>query len=162
DAYRSVYENALPILRHHNLQAAIFVPVGYLVTEDMKEFHEKRLLVKHGNGKSPLSWQQLRRLREMNWEIGSHSWSHPDFGRTGLDYNHELGDSRLELETRLGCPVDSFAFPFGKKRNFTEDAREAVLRTGYRFCFSGISGELTKTSGALPRTYVDPRWSVKL
>ena len=54
-----------------------------------------------------LSWEQLRRMSELGWEVGSHGCSHPRL--TQLDDNEltrELGESRVELEHQIGSPAD--------------------------------------------------------
>jgi len=63
-------------------------------------------------GKS-LNADQIRHLAAAGWEIGSHSWTHTDLRRSGVDLNHEIKDSRLALEQLLGAPVTAFAFPYG-------------------------------------------------
>ena len=105
DGYRSVLELALPILSRLGLPGTVFVPTdfpgggpmawpgidGWLGTE-----HEHEL--------QPLSWDELRRLQDAGWEIGSHACSHPHLTR--------LGDAELERELgRVAAPARDGARP---------------------------------------------------
>ena len=68
----------------------------------------------HEHELQPLSWDELRRLQDAGWEIGSHACSHPYLTRLGDDeLERELGESRRRLETELGRPCRSLAYPYG-------------------------------------------------
>jgi peptidoglycan/xylan/chitin deacetylase (PgdA/CDA1 family) len=132
DAYRSIGEQALPLLSRLGLPATLFVPtlwVGLdtpMAWEGMEHYvggaHESELL--------PLSWAEIASLSDAGWEIGSHTRSHPDL--TTLDddaLDGELAGSRADLEQRLGRPCPAIAYPYGLR-----DARvvRAADRAGYR------------------------------
>lgn len=116
DAYRSVLELAFPILARLGLPGTVFVPTAYAGRESAMAWpgidhwlggpHEQELVA--------MSWDQLSRLREEGWEIGSHTHSHPRL--TALDdgaLTRELARSRRECEQRLGVPCRSLAYPYG-------------------------------------------------
>ena len=64
-----------------------------------------------------MSVAQLRQLRAMGMEIGSHTVSHPRLSEVDDDTAfRELRDSRDALENMLGEPVTSFCYPEGKLR----------------------------------------------
>jgi len=64
-----------------------------------------------------MSVSQLRQLRAMNMEVGSHTVSHPRLSEVGDDTAfRELRESRDALENMLGEPVTSFCYPEGKLR----------------------------------------------
>jgi peptidoglycan/xylan/chitin deacetylase (PgdA/CDA1 family) len=59
-----------------------------------------------------LDWLGHGHLTATGVAIGSHSLSHPAFGRLpAVQAVRELMESRRELEQRLGVEVDSFAIP---------------------------------------------------
>jgi peptidoglycan/xylan/chitin deacetylase (PgdA/CDA1 family) len=61
-----------------------------------------------------LSWSDAEELVQAGWEVGSHTLTHPDLTTlTPDELETEVGDSRKEIEQRLGCPVRSFAAPCG-------------------------------------------------
>jgi peptidoglycan/xylan/chitin deacetylase (PgdA/CDA1 family) len=129
DAYRSVFELAFPILSRCGLRGTVFVPTAFAGSGSPMAWpgidhwlggpHEADLL--------PMSWDQLRRLAEAGWEIGSHTRTHPRL--TQLDDEsvaHELADSRRECEEGLGRPCRSLAYPYGDHdQRVVQAAREA-------------------------------------
>lgn len=69
DAYRSVYDEAFPVLREKRWPFTVFVTTKYI-----------------GEGfVNYISWQQLREIRQFGSDVGNHSLSHPYFIRQGSD-----------------------------------------------------------------------------
>jgi peptidoglycan/xylan/chitin deacetylase (PgdA/CDA1 family) len=56
---------------------------------------------------------QIRALHASGWEIGSHGLSHVDLTTRPDRQEDEIVESRRMLQTLLGLPVMSFAYPFG-------------------------------------------------
>lgn len=80
-----------------------------------------------------LSWEQIRTMDRSGISFGSHTMSHPVVSReTPLEMETELLESKRILEQRLGHPVESFAFPFGKREECGGAAPEILARAGYR------------------------------
>jgi peptidoglycan/xylan/chitin deacetylase (PgdA/CDA1 family) len=76
-----------------------------------------------------MSWEQLSRLANAGWEIGSHTRTHPRL--TQLDDDaiaEELTGSRHDCEQWLDRPCESLAYPYGD-----QDSRvvEATREAGY-------------------------------
>lgn len=116
DGYRSVIEHAHPILSALGLPGTVFVPTSFVGQEAPMSWpgigqwldgpHEKEM--------TPMSWDELRRLADAGWEIGSHTVSHPRL--TQLDdatLAWELGESRRVCELRMKRACESIAFPYG-------------------------------------------------
>jgi hypothetical protein len=77
-----------------------------------------------------ISVEDLRRLRGLGMEIGSHTFTHRMLtGRPRAEVEDELTRSREALEDVLGEPVTSLSYPEGL---FTPMIRSAVLECGYR------------------------------
>jgi peptidoglycan/xylan/chitin deacetylase (PgdA/CDA1 family) len=132
DAYRSVLELGFPILARLGLPGSVFVPTDYAGTEQPMSWpgieqwaggpFERELV--------PLSWQEVGRLADAGWEIGSHTRSHPHLTQLdGPSLEAELRGSREACEERLGHPCESLAYPYGD-----HDRRvvEAAAAAGYR------------------------------
>lgn len=116
DAYRSVYEQALPILSRLDLPATVFVPTSYPDIDGPMAWPgiERWLGGPHEPELHSMSWEELRSLADMGWEIGSHTRSHPrlpDIDDSKLD--DELGESRRICEQQLGVPCRTIAYPYG-------------------------------------------------
>ncbi len=77
-----------------------------------------------------LSEEQVGEMIDAGWEIGSHTFTHPDVSNLdGADLEHEVAGSRTELSDRLGVPVDFFCYPAGA---YDDEAVKAVEDAGYR------------------------------
>lgn len=129
DGYRSVLEFGLPILQRLGMTATLFIPTDYMGKEEAMSWpgidqwvggeHEPELL--------PLGWDDIRKLQDSGWEIGSHTRSHPHLSQIDRDLlPTELGDSRSACERELGRTCTSIAYPYGDYDGAVEvAAREA-------------------------------------
>jgi peptidoglycan/xylan/chitin deacetylase (PgdA/CDA1 family) len=127
DAYRSVLEIARPVLDRLGLPGTVFAttdhpgtgrPVRWEGVERWIGGPDQHELV-------PMDWDDLGRLAEAGWEVGSHTRSHPRL--TALDdaaLREELEGSRVLLEERLGRACRAVAYPYGDV-----DARVAAAAT---------------------------------
>jgi peptidoglycan/xylan/chitin deacetylase (PgdA/CDA1 family) len=111
--YSDFHTNAYPVLRRHGLKATLFVIVSDVGAE------------------GGLSWDQLRELKASGLvEVGSHSWDHvADDCLSEEDARREKARSKSVLETNLGIPVVTYAYPYGA---FSERARRLLREVGYR------------------------------
>jgi peptidoglycan/xylan/chitin deacetylase (PgdA/CDA1 family) len=105
DAFRNFVTQAWPVLRRLGIPATLYVPVGFI----------------DGRAPAPLrgaedlpaaTWDELRELARQGVEIGSHSYSHPDFRTlTGAQARDELVRSQDRLREELTVEAASFAYP---------------------------------------------------
>ncbi len=116
DAYSSVGELAAPILADLGLPGTVYAVSEFgdgtrpLRWPGIEHWHGTR----HEGELRCMSWQQLTRLAELGWEIGSHTCSHPRLTQIGDDeLARELRDSRAACERALGRPCRSIAYPYG-------------------------------------------------
>jgi peptidoglycan/xylan/chitin deacetylase (PgdA/CDA1 family) len=87
-----------------------------------------------------MSWEDLGRLHQDGWEVGSHTRTHPRL--TNLDdaaVRDELAESRHEISTHLSAPCETVAYPYGDVDERVADAAEnagyvagAALASGLR------------------------------
>jgi peptidoglycan/xylan/chitin deacetylase (PgdA/CDA1 family) len=133
DGYRSVLELAKPILDRHGFPGTLFVPTDW--TDDARPMRwpgiDRWLGTPHEQAMRPLNWSELAELAGSGWEIGSHTCSHPHLPELdGEALTRELTVSKASIETALGRPCTSLAYPFGDV-----DARvlEATRDAGYRW-----------------------------
>jgi peptidoglycan/xylan/chitin deacetylase (PgdA/CDA1 family) len=89
----------------------------------------------------PLTWEQVREMRDGGVEFGSHTVSHPILSRLGdEELRVELEGSRLDLERELGRPVECLAYPVGGETAYDERVVEVARACGYRLGLSYVSG----------------------
>lgn len=116
DACVSVVRRAKPALDALGVPATVFAPSGWV-----GELAPMRWpgIEHHGDGPHAhelacLDWDQLRRLGDDGWEIGSHTVSHPRLSAIDdAELARELAASRATLEAGLQRSVLSVAYPYG-------------------------------------------------
>jgi peptidoglycan/xylan/chitin deacetylase (PgdA/CDA1 family) len=106
DGHRSVYEEALPIIRRERIPVTLFIYPSAI-----------------SNAAYAMTWEQLAELRDTGLaEIQSHTYWHPNFHVEArrlapADYQSfvakQLTRSREKIASRLGGQVDMLAWPFG-------------------------------------------------
>jgi len=130
DGFKSIVENALPILKKYDVPAAMFIPTGNL-NHQPKWFMDKECT--HGN-EIVMDEHQIAELDKEGFEILSHTVSHPLL--TKVDDSRlqaELLCSKQKLEKIVGHKVLSISYPHG-----TCDSRvyQAAKDAGYKYGFS--------------------------
>jgi peptidoglycan/xylan/chitin deacetylase (PgdA/CDA1 family) len=144
DAYLSVFELARPILDDVGYPATVFVPTDYPAQPEQAmawDGIDRWLGGPYERELRPMSWDQLGKLADAGWEIGSHTCSHPRLPSLGGDdLARELTDSRSAVAERLGRPCAALAYPYGE---YDERVVEAARAAGY-----AVAGTLP---GRLPR-----------
>lgn len=139
DGYLNNYESAVPLLLEHDLPACFFLTAGYVGTD--KEFWWDR----DKGVKSPMmSWAQARELSELGFEIGCHTWSHPDLGQEPVESaDQELYRARAMIEEQVGARVEHFAYPYGGQHNIRPEWIQAIQDAGFRSNSSAYNGHAT-------------------
>lgn len=156
DIYDTVYTNAYPVLKKHNIPFVIFV------TDE---------LVGKVDPWSKLPMITETHLREMLTDplciLASHGMEHKMFRQ----YSHAeavkaLVDSKRILAEKYGREVEIFAFPFGRRLEVSNEAIHCVKEAGYKYGFSALDGSLKQRwlSGRwfLPRVLVDETYCLKV
>ncbi len=124
DAYKTVMENAVPLLKKHGYRATVFVPTS------------------HAGGSNYLDWKQLAKLHERGFEIGNHSDSHEYFlnhpeEKIAEKFEDDLVKSHVLFQKHLGFVPDIYAYPFGE---YHPDIIDILKRHGYRAAAAQKSG----------------------
>lgn len=150
DCYRDNLD-AARMLAEFNLPACFFIPTAFVGTD--ARFPWDRDLKPLAN----LTWDDVRTMSRLGFEIGSHTVTHPDMGRiTREEARRELAESKTVLEDQLEREVRWFAYPFGGQDNFRPEWLPLLREAGYEGCVSGYGGFLCPDPAAemLPRIAV--------
>ena len=100
-----------------------------------------------------LSWAELAALADSGVGIGSHSATHPDFGRLDRDTARaELESSRRAIREHLGIDVSELAIPIGNAANWSSHAHEVALELGYTRIYA--QSEELRFPGTIGRSFV--------
>ena len=136
DGYRDNVEVAAPILRSLGLPATFFVTTGFIDSQAVPHWDEH--LPRHPGW---MTWEQVRTLAAMGFEIGSHTDSHVDLARADpAIIRADLATSQRKLAEALGTPARLFAYPFGGSDHITPNARELVREAGFMCCAGCYGG----------------------
>ena len=80
-------------------------------------------------------------------EIGAHTVTHPMLSSlTPDDQTREIVEGRHTLEEIIGEEVHSFAYPYGKAEDFTQESVQIVRSAGFSFGCSSICGSVESGS----------------
>jgi peptidoglycan/xylan/chitin deacetylase (PgdA/CDA1 family) len=145
DAYESVVQRALPALSKLGLVATVFVPTAYPDRREPMAWQGIRHWLEgpHRSELMPASWEDLGRLSEAGWEIGSHTHTHPRLSEVPDDeLMAELIGSKEECERHLRKPCRSLAYPYGE---FDDRVSAAAARAGYNYA-AALPGRITTHS----------------
>ena len=116
DAYRSVLAHGLPIMERLGIPGTVFAPTAFVGHPDPMAWpgidgwlggpHEPELAC--------MSWDELRRLADAGWEVGSHTRTHPRLTRLGDEQlRDELEGSRADCESGMAQSCGTLAYPYG-------------------------------------------------
>lgn len=96
DGHLNNYTTAFPIMQKYGFTGVLYIVGNYMGAENY------------------MNADQIKEMAAAGWEVGSHSMNHSDL--TTLDpyrQRYEVVDSRTQLETTLGVPILTIAYPFG-------------------------------------------------
>lgn len=144
DGYRDIL-TVRTYLKERGIKPTLFV-LSHEVEADTTEL---------GTDRPFLSREEILRLQEDGWTIGSHSATHGDFfilDEAGI--KKEIGESKMALEKSLGCVIEYFAYPRGR---YTDAVLAEVKNAGYRMALSMDDGRIDSQTPllAIPRVGVD-------
>jgi peptidoglycan/xylan/chitin deacetylase (PgdA/CDA1 family) len=136
DGYRDNYECAAPVLERLSLPATFFVVTDWLGTKAVAWWDEA-----FGAPHPWMTWDEVRSLHRRGFDIGAHTRTHVDLGAvTGALAREEIAGSRAKLEAELQAPIETFAYPYGRRGNITDANRALVKAAGFRCCCSSYGG----------------------
>ena len=130
DAFVSIFENAIPIMKKHGFTAGISVPTGNLGQAPRWEILDNCA----DKNETVMSQEQIAELSSDGFEIFSHTVSHPLLTEIGEDrLRSELVDSKEKLERIIGREVVGVSYPHGAH---DERVCNAAKRAGYKLGFT--------------------------
>lgn len=127
DGLRSVYTNALPILREYDVPATVFVNPGFVDDSNRALIHDRHAI--ESDERISMTDDEVRHLADdPSISIGNHTLTHPNLAEIDDEevLHAEIVEARDVLRDRYGVSADAFCYPYG---NFNERARETVERS---------------------------------
>ncbi|WP_421213777.1 polysaccharide deacetylase family protein [Aeromonas dhakensis] len=134
DGYQDNLTRMLPLLEKYGYKAVVYVVTGEGYNRwDVEQASNPDTRVDLMNG------EQLKALvASGHVEIGGHTLTHPRLSKLAPEQQaHEIQENKRQLETLLGYPLLSFAYPYG---DMDESAKAQAMAAGYRFAVATNSG----------------------
>ena len=106
DGYSSAYHIAYPVLKQYGFTATLFVYTDYV-----------------GLSESSITWDQLREMKANGFEVGSHTLSHADLTKKGINetdpaylerIKKELVVSKQIIDREMQQNTVFLAYPYGR------------------------------------------------
>ena len=89
----------------------------------------------------PLTWDQIGKMNDNGVEFGSHTCSHPILSQLNLkDLEHELLDSKREIEGKLRREVTSLSYPNGRAEDINNTVIKITKKAGYSSAVTTMKG----------------------
>lgn len=137
DGYETARTKAWPVMRRYGFPFTIYI--------------YPQAISRHG---SALTWEDVRDMSRAGVDVESHSYTHPLLTHPGramtkAEYrawlDHELRDSKREIEQHIGKPVLSIAYPYG---GYDERVVEKAKAVGYTSALTCDDGDVTQATDA--------------
>ncbi len=130
--YQNFWLDAIPILMQHDYRAVMFLLTGVMGTDNSWDGDNNPVIMF-------MTWDEVTSAYNTGYmDLQSHSVTHPDLRYSSSAARAaELVNSRTELQTRYGAPVDYFCYPYGA---YNDTVKRAVRDAGYFAAFGAWGG----------------------
>jgi peptidoglycan/xylan/chitin deacetylase (PgdA/CDA1 family) len=91
----------------------------------------------------PFSWAEVETMKRCAWiSFGGHTMHHPilSYLADPTEAEHEVRESRIQLERHLQSPIHSFAYPVGQPEDIGAQGMRSVQKSGYVWAVTTIDG----------------------
>ncbi len=136
--YQNFYTDALPIIMAENYKTVMFLLTGVMGTDNSWDGDNNPVI-------NFMTWDEVTAAYATGqMDLESHSVTHPDLTTSGsTKRKQELENSRNDLRSRYGAPVDFFCYPYG---SYNDTVKRAVRDAGYFAAFAAWGGVETTCS----------------
>jgi peptidoglycan/xylan/chitin deacetylase (PgdA/CDA1 family) len=151
DALADFQQNAYEVLRELQVPATVFVPTGLIGRTNEWDAHIGRRTL------PIMTSDQIQALAaEGLIDFGSHSVTHPDFGKLSeQEIRWQAEESKRALERLLGVRVTMFAYPYGGYRVFSRRTARLLHDAGYDLAVTTVWGTRQSRQNLLTLRRVD-------
>lgn len=118
-----------------------------------------------GDGeRAMLSWEEIKEMSRYGISFGSHTKSHPVLSSiSASDAQKEIVESKRVIEDKIQKPVTTFAYPYGRKKDYTDNIIKILVDEGFEYACSATEGAeryplkaplILKRRGVAPSPYL--------
>lgn len=151
DGYDSWATVCAPVLTEHQTHAIFFVNSGLLDVHGLGRGAQAHYLTDNLLLSRPrviLSWGDLALLKDQGHMIGGHTRSHVRLSEAPESKQvTEIGEDKKNIEQHLKVSLGVFAYPFGRRGDYTHTSSAVVKEAGYQHAFTTESGFVCMGSG---------------
>lgn len=80
-----------------------------------------------------LNWKQIKEMSQNGLSFGAHTVSHPILTQVSLEQaRKEILKSQKAIETALDKEVTTFAYPFGKRKQYSEEIKSILKKAVFQ------------------------------
>ena len=145
DGMRSVFTEALPILRDHAVPAHLFLTTGAVGGNNRWPTQPAK-----APGFDMLNWDEIEKLQQAGVLVESHTHSHPDLRELDeRDIAAECSEADRIIQERLGRRPAYFAYPYGHRNARASDYARGHYQASVTIELREIKGG--EDAAALPR-----------
>ena len=129
DGYADNYTIAYKVMREHGFIGVLFIYAKKFTT------------------RNSVSEQQLLEMQHYGWEVGNHSYTHPELPKvTDQQLIKETSIAKDELSQVTGSSILAFCYPAGK---YNDQVVQAVRNAGHKIAVTTNYGFSEKKQGLL-------------
>jgi peptidoglycan/xylan/chitin deacetylase (PgdA/CDA1 family) len=153
DGYESLLTNATPILEKFKFSATLFLLTGAAGKKTYAGSNTKHSVFPDND--APLSWNQLKTMESLCWDVQSHSHNHYIHNIIPNDVlEKEMRSSKEEIEYNLQKKVEFYCYPCG---SYNTKCLQLLKTIGYKAAFSVHPGMAKHNSDTrrLPRIEIN-------
>jgi len=162
DAARTQYELGFPVAEAFGIRGTLFVVTGDADDATREVARDKAALEDSPGGDAAdyvptswaMTWDEIRRVRDAGWEIGSHTHTHPHLpALSEAQVVQEMETALARIEAELGVTAVSFAPPYGDFNRQTQEL--AMARHAYHVLALGQENKGHNPIGAVDPARID-------
>ena len=157
DGYKSLVENVSPIVNELNMKPCVFLNTFFI---NHQSSIESDPIKGHYPNEEFMIWEDVKKLSNEGWSIGSHGCNHYDLTMVNKDIiNYELQESKKIIEYNLGNKCKYFSYTFGK---YNKTLISMVKNNEYEYGFTGMHKSLSKgfDKFIVPRINIEKLYSI--
>lgn len=163
DGWRDCYTQIAPQLEKYGINAMFFINPNFANAADCgddKYIENCTVNTTKSPGKYPMTWAQIRELKERGFMFGAHTLDHYCINDDNIaELEHQIGDCKKEIEQKLGIQCDYFAFPYGKLEHANSLSIDIACRH-YKYVFSQSNHKFffSFNGRVINRRHFEPFW----
>ena len=125
DGYKSIYENAYPILKKYSFPFSVFLSTDFVSSDKSSDF---------------MSWEMIKELHLNEVEFFNHTSDHNSLlGKNENEIVSSIKKAQKILDKKLGETAKVFSYPFGE---YSNETKEVLKKLGFEIAFTQDSGPI--------------------